>query len=232
MTDPTPDGLEPLDAYGEALRRVQSSGPRASAPKHYPYRDGESVVLGPGVFASSDRTTINWQGANYVMQDFPAPTVGTVPSTDRPTPQERARHAARTTPDNPATSSGTADSLQQRIARAIHRYDNHHALSGNDIPSKHHHGEADAVLAELKRELEALAEYENTINWHTTCTSCARILDSAIRETERAERAEAALREVLAVAEVIDANGIKWAADSIRRAATLPPAPDVEKGGE
>jgi hypothetical protein len=36
---------------------------------------------------------------------------------------------------------------------------------------------------------------------------------------QRAERAEAALREVLAVAEVIETNGVKWAADSIRRAA-------------
>lgn len=52
---------------------------------------------------------------------------------------------------------------------------------------------ADAVLVELKRELAALAEYENTITWMTTCTSCARVLDSSIRETERAEKAEAAL---------------------------------------
>lgn len=35
----------------------------------------------------------------------------------------------------------------------------------------------------------------------------------------RAERAEAALVQVLAVAEVIEANGIQWAADSVRRAA-------------
>jgi hypothetical protein len=35
----------------------------------------------------------------------------------------------------------------------------------------------------------------------------------------RAEQAEEALRMVVYVAEVIEANGIKWAADSIRRAA-------------
>ena len=35
---------------------------------------------------------------------------------------------------------------------------------------------------------------------------------------DRAERAEQALLQVLAVAEVIEANGIKWAADSIRTA--------------
>jgi hypothetical protein len=89
-------------------------------------------------------------------------------------------------------SRHTVDSLRQRVARTIHRYDNHHALSGNDIPSKHHYGEADAVLAELKREMDALAEYENAITWLTTCLACARVLDSGIRETERAERAEAA----------------------------------------
>lgn len=91
--------------------------------------------------------------------------------------------------------------LRQRVAAAIHRYDNHHALSGNDVPSKHHLGEADAVLTELKRELDALAEYENTINWMTTCTGCARVLDSCIRETERAERAEAALARIQAIAD-------------------------------
>lgn len=86
--------------------------------------------------------------------------------------------------------------LRQRLARAIHRYDNHHALSGNDTPSEHHYGEADAALAELERELSAFAEYENAINWMTTCLSCARVLDSSIRETERAEQAEAAIERV------------------------------------
>jgi hypothetical protein len=41
-------------------------------------------------------------------------------------------------------------------------------------------------------------DYENRITWHTTCQSCARILDSSIRETERRERAEAALARVRA----------------------------------
>ncbi|WP_329215163.1 hypothetical protein OG352_06185 [Streptomyces sp. NBC_01485] len=50
------------------------------------------------------------------------------------------------------------DLLRTRIAAAIHRYDNHHALSGNDIPSQHHLGEADFVLAELRHELDAPAE--------------------------------------------------------------------------
>lgn len=50
--------------------------------------------------------------------------------------------------------------------------------------------------ARLREGIAMLAEYENTINWHTTCTSCARVLDSSISETERAEKAEAALARV------------------------------------
>ena len=41
-----------------------------------------------------------------------------------------------------------------------------------------------------------VADYENRITWHTTCGSCARVLDSSIRETERAARAEAAIGRV------------------------------------
>ena len=50
---------------------------------------------------------------------------------------------------------------------------------------------ADVALAELQPELDALDEYEHTINWMTTCTGCARVLDSAYSETMRAEKAEA-----------------------------------------
>ena len=46
---------------------------------------------------------------------------------------------------------------------------------------------------------DRLADYENRITWHTTCGSCARILDSSIRETERAERAEAAIARIRAL---------------------------------
>lgn len=42
----------------------------------------------------------------------------------------------------------------------------------------------------LRDGLARLAEYENTVTWMTTCTGCARVLDSCIQETERAERAE------------------------------------------
>jgi hypothetical protein len=77
-------------------------------------------------------------------------------------------------------------SLQDRLADAFKDAD-------YDLPIEQRRDLADTALTALKRELDALAEYENTINWMTTCTSCARILDSSIRETERAERAEAEL---------------------------------------
>jgi hypothetical protein len=58
------------------------------------------------------------------------------------------------------------------------------------------HGLTADEQARLREGLDRLAEYENTINWMTTCTGCARVLDSCIRETQRAERAEAAADRV------------------------------------
>jgi hypothetical protein len=68
--------------------------------------------------------------------------------------------------------------------------------AGEWLPLSARRAVADAVLAELKRELDAFAEYEGAINWMTTCTSCARVLDSAYAETVRAERAEATIGRV------------------------------------
>jgi bacterioferritin-associated ferredoxin len=61
---------------------------------------------------------------------------------------------------------------------------------------------ADAVLrVPAIRDMQGrIADYENRITWETNCGSCARILDASIREHERAERAEAALGRVRAIA--------------------------------
>ncbi|MDG9701702.1 hypothetical protein [Streptomyces sp. DH37] len=48
-----------------------------------------------------------------------------------------------------------SEGRRQQYARAIHRYDYEHALSGNDLPSEHHYGEADAVMAVADAELRA-----------------------------------------------------------------------------
>src|ERR1017187_6524901 len=45
-----------------------------------------------------------------------------------------------------------------------------------------------ALLSELGRRLY---EYENAIDWNTSCTSCAAVPDSSVRERVRAEAAEA-----------------------------------------
>lgn len=77
---------------------------------------------------------------------------------------------------------------------------------------------ADYVRAEQRqadKTRESLAHTTRALQRHREAAA------TAILEAEqRAEQAEAALHQVLYVAEVIDANGIKWAADSIRRAAT------------
>jgi hypothetical protein len=61
----------------------------------------------------------------------------------------------------------------------------------------------DAAAAAVQRAEQAEAkvlDYENRITWHTTCGSCARVLDSSIRETERAVKAEAAVARARALA--------------------------------
>lgn len=84
------------------------------------------------------------------------------------------------------------DDLHQRVAAAVWERQN----PGRRWADCEYRWRADAeedaaaALTALKPELDRLAEYENTITWMATCTSCARILDSSIRETERAERAE------------------------------------------
>lgn len=68
--------------------------------------------------------------------------------------RDAARTASGQQPETPpwiadGRHGPTPEELRQQIARAIHRYDNHHALANNDVPSAHHYGEADAVLAVL-----------------------------------------------------------------------------------
>jgi hypothetical protein len=108
--------------------------------------------------------------------------------------------------------------LRDHIRRVLARID------GFDFDSLEPHDyqiQATAILAELQPELVRLADYENRITWDTTCASCARILDSSIRETERAEKAEAAI------------DRVKAACDQLHRASVLAdgePHTDRERG--
>ncbi|MEU3665784.1 hypothetical protein [Streptomyces virginiae] len=75
------------------------------------------------------------------------------PTADQPHPTD-CRCACDGCRHHNAHPIPATDDLRQQYARAIHRYDHEHALSGNDMPSDHHRGEADAVLAVRDLELE------------------------------------------------------------------------------
>jgi hypothetical protein len=70
---------------------------------------------------------------------------------------------------------------------------------------------ADDTPAEMLEHIAATGEQVNAITWGTDCLSCARVLDGSIQETERAEKAEAAITRVRAYCAL--------AADSCRVAA-------------
>ncbi|TGZ14712.1 hypothetical protein DV517_61950 [Streptomyces sp. S816] len=109
------------------------------------------------------------------------------------------------------------DQLQQRIVAALATCQGETTWAAM----------ATAVLAELQPELDRLADYENRITWETTCEFCARILDSSIRETERRERAEAAIARVRDVCDAL-ADGTEAgfrAALTIREALDQPTEP-------
>lgn len=103
--------------------------------------------------------------------------------------------------DQPKPAATEATDLRQRIAEALARedvnwgYDHGFGLDPQDsLDDPETAAFVDAVHAAFQPELDRLADYENRITWHTSCGSCARVLDSAIRETERAEQAENRLR--------------------------------------
>jgi hypothetical protein len=60
----------------------------------------------------------------------------------------------------------------------------------------------DREIMRLRSDLEtaraALADYENTISWETTCHGCARLLDRCVEADQRREQAEAELTRIRA----------------------------------
>ena len=74
-----------------------------------------------------------------------------------------------------------------------------------------------------------VADYEQRVTWHTTCQSCARLLASGIRETERAERAEKKLTAVAALREDLHGiTGARWIAAALDH--ILNPEPSAPDG--
>jgi hypothetical protein len=103
-------------------------------------------------------------------------------------------------PDAPAPAS-----LRDQIAAALYEWSCQPYRWADAHPDDlaAYRADADAVLRvpALRDMQERIADYENRITWETNCGSCARILDASIREHERAERAEAALDRVRAIAQ-------------------------------
>ncbi|MBQ6358597.1 MAG: hypothetical protein IJI97_06595 [Clostridia bacterium] len=95
---------------------------------------------------------------------------------------------------------GLLKKFTERVARALAARDC--AQVGKEIPEEDHelwgvwNGGAEAAVTAMLPELEAFFEYDTTINWMTTCTGCARILDSAYQETMRRELGELTLKEI------------------------------------
>jgi hypothetical protein len=131
----------------------------------------------------------------------------------------------QTTPDNPATSNDDTPSrrasLRKEIARAIHRYDYDNLLSGNDTPSKHHHGEAEAVLALLYREWPWLrAEAEDAGE------PCGHVSPDTLLTRPPVTCTRGAGHEDHA-----DERGLRWrtAPDAVPRFTAHPVTPEMER---
>ncbi|MFE3657242.1 hypothetical protein [Streptomyces sp. NPDC059165] len=101
------------------------------------------------------------------------------------------------------------DGVRDQIARAIHRYDYEAGLSGNDIPSRHHRGEADAVLrvpavAAALGAAAALREVTPGYCGHCGRGDCSPTADQWLTERRRAER----------LFEAIDALAKAWSRET------------------
>lgn len=126
--------------------------------------------------------------------------------------------------------------LRQRIARALHRYDNDHGQAGGDLPSQYHHEQADAVMAVVQPEIDAeRAEMQHLLRAeHTRANEAIRreeASDQAAEEQrDRAEQAEAQVRAVrqlaydYAVGDPTDTVPFHSVARAISRALDTPTA--------
>jgi len=66
------DGSNDLGAAALAEKLVEKGwakpSPKDDASVDYPRLEGDTIVLGPEIFASTDEKVINWKGRNYVPQ--------------------------------------------------------------------------------------------------------------------------------------------------------------------
>ena len=87
-------------------------------------------------------------------------------------------------------------------------WENWHPTFAKRLSAVLDEAQTSAVLELLAPELAGWAEYENAVTWHTECLSCANMLSSCIKETVRAESAEAARDSALARCEEMNEAAI------------------------
>lgn len=74
---PPDDGPDRADRARRAVRglalarnlELPSEDSTPEDPSIYPREEGDTIILGPGVFVAKDRRVLNWRGVNYVRQD-------------------------------------------------------------------------------------------------------------------------------------------------------------------
>jgi hypothetical protein len=71
------DGDHSLGAAELAEKLVERDwikySPKDDVSVDYPRLEGDTIVLGPGIFASTDESVINWRGVNYIPQEAESP---------------------------------------------------------------------------------------------------------------------------------------------------------------
>lgn len=155
---------------------VREGGPGIPVP------DAESVIV--CTTACDEQHTYDWTCEQFAGID-------------------NGEQPGRTTPDNPASSSDIAEQLRTAIESEMYEYRERTMWwpETGGITEEIARLATRGGLEALQLRLAVLAEYENAITWGTDCLSCARVLDSSIRETERAEKAEAEVARVASLYE-------------------------------
>jgi hypothetical protein len=170
-----------------------------------------------------------------------ADAVGAALDCELPTGHEGA-HEAHTTPDVTVTwTGGSTTDTDPQHARARRRHTIRWLLSLTSLTPAGHAELRTAVEAEQADADEAhtrLTDYENRITWETTCGEHARLLDSCRAADERADRAEAAITRVRAVAEWalnswsdLSPEKVLRALDGTGDAEPAPPRDSVKRAG-
>ncbi|MFD9443376.1 hypothetical protein [Streptomyces sp. NPDC060001] len=178
-----------LAAYGRELARLIQADGRTACPD--PIECSHQAALGEAR-ARIERLALAFEvsGNEFIAERIRSAVTGVEPVA-------------------PIAPSGPTTDRRDRYAAALRKHGTVHL--GDQVPADEYDCCADGVMAVADAEQAELrarvADYENRITWHTTCASCARILDSSIQATEQTEAYRLALSEALGLG-----NGANWEA--------------------